>query len=440
MTQPADTPLAWFSPPESGRYWLDRVRLVEGGKVREVSVLVVDGLVMFCGALSRDPGGCDDRAWTIDGRNSLLLPPLIDCHVHLDKCCIVGRCPSPEGDLMAAIEATERDKRAWTEEDLRRRAAFALATAESAGVGAVRTHVDHVSPHAEERSTPSDVLAVMAAVRDEWRGRIEVQCATLSPIDRFVDQDDAELLADQAARHGFVLGAFCYDQAGLESGMRNLFRAAASRGLDVDLHVDEGLDPSLVGLETAARVAIDQRFGGRVLCGHCSALAVKPPADARRIIDMVAEARFAVVTLPTTNLYLQDRAPGSTPRQRGLTLVHELRAAGVPVAVATDNVRDPFYPYGDFDPVLALALGAAAAHLPPVEWLDAIGAVPGLACGFATGAPLEDGAPADFVLCEARDPGELLSRPAAARVVVRAGRRVDCLVPDYAILDELLSR
>jgi hypothetical protein len=38
-----------------------------------------------------------------------------------------------------------------------------------------------------------------------------------------------------------------------------------------------------------------------------------------------------------------------TPRWRGVTLLHELKAAGVPVAIASDNTRDQFYAYGDLD-------------------------------------------------------------------------------------------
>ena len=38
-----------------------------------------------------------------------------------------------------------------------------------------------------------------------------------------------------------------------------------------------------------------------------------------------------------------------TPQWRGVTALHELQAAGVPTALASDNVRDQFYAYGDFD-------------------------------------------------------------------------------------------
>ncbi len=38
-----------------------------------------------------------------------------------------------------------------------------------------------------------------------------------------------------------------------------------------------------------------------------------------------------------------------TPRWRGIPPLHELRAAGIPVALASDNTRDQFYAYGDLD-------------------------------------------------------------------------------------------
>ena len=71
-------------------------------------------------------------------------------------------------------------------------------------------------------------------------------------------------------------------------------------------------------------------------------------------------------------MYLQDRIPGRTPRWRGVTLVHELRAAGVPVSVASDNTRDPFYAYGDMDMVEVVPRGDAhPAARPPGRRLAA---------------------------------------------------------------------
>ena len=75
------------------------------------------------------------------------------------------------------------------------------------------------------------------------------------------------------------------------------------------------------------------------------------PAGQRvdRMLDLVADAEIAIVTLPTVNMYLQDRKENRTPRWRGVTVVHEMHKRGIPVAAAGDNCRDSFYAYGDHD-------------------------------------------------------------------------------------------
>src|SRR6185437_14958065 len=89
---------------------------------------------------------------------------------------------------------------------------------------------------------------------------------------------------------------------------------------------------------------------------------------AERTIARVAAAGVAVVSLPMCNMYLQDRnEPGRTPRWPGVTLLHELSAARVPVAVGSDNTRDPFYAYGDLDPIEVFTQ-AVRMHSSIVRW------------------------------------------------------------------------
>src|SRR5580693_3927186 len=113
-----------------------------------------------------------------------------------------------------------------------------------------------------------------------------------------------------------------------------LLRLASERGLDVDLHVDESGDPAATALAHVAAAVLRNRFRGRVVCGHCCSLAVQPEEQIRRTLDLCAEAGIAIATLPTVNLYLQDRSDGRTPRWRGVAPVHEMRHRGIPVAIA----------------------------------------------------------------------------------------------------------
>ncbi len=74
------------------------------------------------------------------------------------------------------------------------------------------------------------------------------------------------------------------------------------------------------------------------------------------------------------NLYLQDRQPHRTPRRRGITLVHEMAARGIPVSFASDNTRDPFYAYGDLDMLEVLRQATRIGHLDHTsdDWIRSV--------------------------------------------------------------------
>ena len=108
------------------------------------------------------------------------------------------------------------------------------------------------------------------------------------------------------------------------------------------------------------------KFAGHVVCGHTCALSAQDASLALRTLDEVAKVNMSLVTLPLTNLLLQDAVTGKTPTQRGVTLVQEARARSIPVLVASDNVQDPFCTFGSYDPLEALTVGALAAQLPNV--------------------------------------------------------------------------
>ncbi len=142
-----------------------------------------------------------------------------------------------------------------------------------------------------------------------------------------------------------------------------MFEAATEHGLDLDFHADETERPEANSLRKIADAALAHGFQGKVLVGHCCSLARQPEAEALATLDKVARAGLAVVSLPMCNLYLQDRRPdGTTPRWRGVTLVHEMKARGIPVAVASDNTRDPFYAYGDLDMLEVYRMATRIEH------------------------------------------------------------------------------
>jgi cytosine deaminase len=214
--------------------------------------------------------------------------------------------------------------------------------------------------------------------------------------------------------------------------LRHVFIAAAEAGLDVDLHVDEELNPEARGLATTAAIMRETGFSGRVVCGHTCALAAQPDNEALATLDAVAQLPITLITLPITNLLLQDAATGRTPRLRGLTLVKEARARGIPVLVASDNVQDPFCRVGSYDPVEALAAGVLAAQLgePFDDWSDSLCRSDWLR-RTPDSAPTLVGAAADLVIFSDADAWGWPSR-ASRRVVLRGGIPLSPLSPSFS--------
>ena len=220
-----------------------------------------------------------------------------------------------------------------------------------------------------------------------------------------------------------------------------LFVQARARGLDVDLHVDETDDLAAFTLPRIAAAVDRNDFQGRVTCGHCCNLALQTEDVATAAIEACARLGITIVTLPSANMYLQDRVGGRTPRWRGVTLAHELRRAGVAVAVATDNCRDAFVPYGDHDTLDSFRFALRVSHLdhPYGDWGGSISRVPANTMGLPAHGSIGVGRPANLVLTRARSFDELVSRPQSDRVVLRAGRPIDAMLPDYAELDDLVK-
>ncbi len=380
-----------------------------------------------------DPAGALPRI-ALGGR--LVLPGLVDSHTHLDKAFIWSRAPNPDGSFQAAIAAASADALAnWSTEDLRRRMNVALRCAHAHGTVALRSHLDSFGAQ-------TDISwGVFAELRTEWAGRVALQGVSLCTIDMAAEPDALAPVVAAVRRDGGVLGAFLYPSPKLAEGLEALFDAAERHGLDLDFHADETHDPAAQGLLAIARIARRRRFGGRILVGHCCSLAGQDAVQVDRTLDEVAGAGLAVVSLPLCNLYLQDRAPGRTPRWRGVTLLHEMKARGIEVMVASDNVRDPFYPHGDFDMIEIWREASRILHLdhPVGDWPRIVGATPAGILGLDAGT-LRQGGRADLVITGARSVHGLFARPGTPRLVVRDGRPSEARLPDLAELEEEIAR
>lgn len=362
---------------------------------------------------------------------------LVDMHTHLDKGQVMHRV-SADGTIHGGSLRTEEDYTRWTEEDIFRRMDFGLRCAWHHGVSVVRTHLDSFA-HLAPRS-----WKVFDRLRTQWRGRIELQAVSIVPLG-CLDEPWGRELAAMTADFGGVLGgvtdALGRHDGGADERLRQLlprfFQIAKQHSLDVDLHVDQLQDRDMFSLPMIARAVLESGFAGTVVAGHCVNLALQDDDVVAQTASSCAAAGIKVVTLPTPMMYLQDRAPGRTPRWRGVTAAKELLAAGVDVAIAGDNCRDAWYPFGDHDMFDTFQRAVQVFQLddPLEQAVRMCGPTPASTVKSSLGGLLRPGGQADFIVFPARNFNELMCRPHSNRLVVRAGVPVRDPLPDYAELD-----
>ena len=428
---------SWLpSPTNPERYALANVRIPsvlssltpEKNGWCEADILIVEGRVE---AVSQAGSLEVIDAQTIDAGHSILLSGLVDCHTHIDKAHVASYGDFPAGDLAGAIAAMARNKETWTREDLRARVNFSLQSAYAYGIRAMRSHVDF------SMDVPDFIWEVLNDAVIEWQGRIDLQLSPLASIVEFANPEFCQAIYAVSQKQGRV-GLFLYDQPNLQEKLLPVFEQAAANGWDIDLHVDEGLEENLDGLKAIADVTLETGFQGKVLCGHCVALNVYDKTRRKNVIDRVVEADLHIVALPASNLYLQSRDNDNAPQLRGMAPVANLVDAGVTVSLGADNVGDGFCAFGDFDPLAVLNLGAQIGHLhePIRDWSALITCNPANTMGLEWDGKIIPGAPADLVLCAARNSTEMNRNNAPRRIVIRDGNWIDTSLPDFRKLDK----
>jgi imidazolonepropionase len=361
----------------------------------EGSVAISGDRIVSVGADAVDAADAAEAAEVVDAGGRLVTPGLVDCHTHLvfggDRAAeyeqrLAGASYEEIARAGGGIMSTVRRTRAAGEDELHDAAASRLAALASSGVATVEIKSGYgldldtelaMLRVARRLQTTTGVRVVTTflgahTVPEEWAGRadeyIDFVCSTVLPAVA------SEGLAD-------AVDVFCDRVAFTPAQAERVLRAAASFGLPVKLHADQLSE-----------------FGATALAARHRALSADHLEHAdEAAVAALAGAGTVAVLLPGAAYMLADSARPP---------VAALRAAGVPMAVATD--ANP-----GTSPLLSLPLAMHMAcrlfGLTPLEALDGatVHAAAALGLGGEVGV-LAAGAAADLVIWDAASPAELV--------------------------------
>ena len=330
----------------------------------------------------------------VDLQGRAVLPGFVDTHIHLDKACLLGRCAHIHGGLDVAIRAVSQMKREFTVEDVYARGAKVLEKAIQHGTTRMRTHVE-VDPRAGLRS-----FEAVQALKRDYAWAIDLSICVF-PQEGLTNDPGAEELLVEALQNGAdSLGGCPYTDRDPDAQMTRLFDLARRFDVDLDFHLDFDLDPSWMHLPTICRLTERQAIAKRM-----------------------ADCGVALTVLPATDLYLA-RQTGAHAPPRGLVPAHALLDTGVVCSVATNNVLNPFTPFGDVSLLRMANFYAHVAQVPPAQFgrcIDMVTTLPARLMNLADYG-VEVGNPADLVVLDAPDVTTALAEIAPALMGFRQGR------------------
>jgi cytosine/creatinine deaminase len=316
--------------------------------VRDARLLEIQGLkdiVISDGKIQKISDSDNNRSpeMQIDAKGGLVLPTFIEPHVHLDK-VLLGEELKEASSIGEARKAVKEAKKSFTVESIRKRAEKVLPWAIQSGVTIIRTHVD-VDPVIGTKSAEA-----ILELKKKFSDLLDIQVVAF-PQEGFGSDSSGLALLEKALELGCdVVGGMPEAESSLEYSRRHIdsvITLARERCLPLDVHCD--VLPSGHNIEYLATQSMNNGLAEKSTADHLIALSYYEDIYASKIISLIKDSSMNVVTNPCT--MMTSGTSDKPPMGRGITRVKELIQAGVNVAFGSDNILDPYNPFGDFNPL-----------------------------------------------------------------------------------------
>jgi len=347
----------------------------------------------------------------VDLAGTLVLPPLVDGHIHLDKTLLgLPWVPNQSAGNRVSdrIEAERRVRAARTVPEFETGSNLVRQVVAS-GTLHMRTHVD-IDNQLGLRN-----LHEVLKIREQFRDLVTIEIVAFPQSGILRSPGTADLLDEAIAEGADLVGGL--DPVGidgdLDAHLDAIFAIAGRRSVGVDIHLHDGGEPGLAQILAIAQRTEAAGLQGKVAVSHAFALGSVSTDSVTRAADTLARAGVAIMS----------HGPG------GATIppLKLLREQGVEVFGGSDNIRDAWSPFGNGDMLERAMLIGYRANFRHDEELalafDMVTAAGARVLGL-TDYGIRVGGPADFVTVEASTLAEAVASRKRRSLVVKGGRIV----------------
>lgn len=388
------------------------VRLDDAGDLVDVRI---DGEVIAEISSGIDPGGHD----VIEGDGRVVLPGLVEAHIHLDKALVADRCQNRSGTVKEAIAVTAELKPTFTGEDVRERAEKTLRMEILNGVTHMRTHSEF------DPAGGFTGFHEIMALKERYRNYIDMQVVAFPQEGIHKAPGTEQMMYDAMDMGADIVGGVPYNDYSANDHIDTVFEIAKKYDKPIDFHQDFMDNAEGTSVQYVIDKTIAEGYQGRVAVGHLTSLGAFEPEALKPIAEGMAKAGISVFSLPATDLHLGGRGDTHNVR-RALTPIRFLRSHGVNVSLASNNIRNAFTPYGNGDLFQIALLGIAGGHLGGADDLphviDMITSCPAKALGYGEHYGVDVGKPADLIMVDSRKRSEAIIDLATKLVVMKRGK------------------
>jgi len=349
---------------------------------------------------------------------NILFPRFVETHSHFDKSFTWTDFPNLESNYEGALSENLEEHKTRTTDKVLERVEKSLRLAIKNGYRAIRSHIDTY------KNQSIDIWIELFKLQKKFSSELILQFVALAPLE-FWDTNKGEELAKIFSSRGGIIGGVIvppFNKKYIIKLLSKILLLASKYKLEIDLHIDESIIEPGAGIRVLLEVIENLKINSiPITCSHLSSLISLSHSEILNLGEKMAEKNIKVIALPLTNFWLLNRDNKNTSLKRPVAPIKQLQKSHVDVSLGSDNVQDPWYPFGNFDPFYMLSCSIPMLQLSPWErmTLSSIFLAPSRLLNLKWDGLIKKGCPADFIILDAQKWADVFSSNLQRKVFIK---------------------